>query len=268
LEGWEIPNAPTSIPNLKSARSAAASDLVNAQVESVNIVGYQTMSTLPNDYTMIGVNFGAVGGASIPVKDLFTGTFLGGTGLGDADQILVWSVEAGYTGYYYTDFGAGFEEFNNKWFKDGEYTETTDVVQPGQACWLLRKSSAASDVTVAGEVLTSNVVASVEFDLLANDYTMIASPYPVDIPIANGFTVPGLIGGTGLGDADQILVWSVGAGYTGYYYTDFGAGFEEFNNKWFKDGEYTETTDVIPAGAGFWFLNKGAAKTLTIASPI
>ena len=131
--------------------ACALAGLVNAQVESVNIVGYQTMSTLPNDYTMIGVNFGAVGGASIPVKDLFTGTFLGGTGLGDADQILVWSVGAGYTFYYYTDFGEGFEEFNNKWFRDGEYTETTDVIPAGAGFWFLNKG-AAKTLTIASPI--------------------------------------------------------------------------------------------------------------------
>ncbi len=106
MEGWEIPNAPTSIPNLKSARSAAASDLVNAQVESVNIVGYTTKALTAGKKAITGAQFVEVGG----------GTSLSLSSLklvnvpADGTAGILWWNGSGYDGAMWV--GIGYDDTN------------------------------------------------------------------------------------------------------------------------------------------------------------
>ena len=149
MEGWEIPNAPTSIPNLKSARSAAASDLVNAQVESVNIVGYNTVN-LRAGYNLIGLNWEGVGAndGSISVSDLFDNTALtpydSDSGV-FKDYIWVWDNGAGG---YTTRYGyVNIEDdptYKNVWVDvtDGEFTPVVPTIAPNSGFWFYSVSSA------------------------------------------------------------------------------------------------------------------------------
>ena len=102
MEGWEIPNAPTSIPNLKSACSAAASDLGLAQVESVNIVGYETKALVADEFNMLGGTFTGVGKAGYSLNRDFKGENLtAGADLFTADTILIHDATTGiFTTYY------------------------------------------------------------------------------------------------------------------------------------------------------------------------
>jgi hypothetical protein len=265
LEGWEIPNTPTSIPNLKSARSAAASDLVDAQVESVNIVGYIT-KTLTEKNNMVGLNFGKVGdGGAIPIVDLVPKDQPGlnvGASVATSDNIQV-LVGTGYTTYYLCNGnigkGGAYVPAADGWVKGGEAAVTTDTIPVGGAFWFISQSAAADNpvnLTLAGQVATDvSLTKSIQPGL-----NMIANGYATDLAFANPDT--GLsVGtkGTSVATSDNIQVL-VGTGYTTYYFCNGnigkGGAYVPAADGWVKGGEAAVTTDVVPAGASAWYINR------------
>ena len=61
--------------------------------------------------------------------------------------------------------------------------------------------------------------------------------------------------------ADQIWLWdTANADWVKYFFYKKGTA----GNVWCKKGETTETTDVIPAGEGFFFYRGSGASTDTI----
>jgi len=242
----------------------AAASIVSAQsVTSQNVVGYSTASVLANDYTMLGINFQAIGGAPVAIQDYFKGGFIGGPGINDADNLIVWTLDAGYKTYYYGVFGdPSNPQWDNLWY-DSTDNETFDTIPPGGACWLLRHG-AATNITLAGEVKATPTTLSI----LANDYTMFSNPYPSDLAINGGINVASPTGGPGINDADNLIVWTVAAGYKTYYYGVFGdPSNPQWDNLWY-DSTDNETSDVIPVNAGSWYLRKGAATTMSFSSPL
>jgi hypothetical protein len=215
--------------------------------------------------TLLGVNFQAVGGGEISVQDAFKGDFVGGMFPSESDQLLVWSVEKEYTTYFFGDWDDG-QDYNKKWFLDGDDSAPTEATIPaGAGVWLVRRG-VAGDVVAAGEVPTSD---STIFTLRANDMTLLAGTYPVDFALNGGsLTVENPVGGMFPSEADQLLVWSVEKEYTTYFFGDWDDG-EDYNNKWFLDGDDSAPTLAsIPAGAAVWYVNRGAQKTLTVSSPL
>lgn len=225
------------------------------------------------DFTMFGVNFedcGTTGAVGIPINKLFgepsQGTFTGGDSATIADRLLVPKINGGYEYYYFTYFGEGLDDFNYKWFKDGEFAATEDVILPGTAIWFDNKSSSAiQNFALAGQVST---VESYELNVRPTDMTMFASPYPINMPLnGSGFDWSGAKGGDSATVADRILVAKPDGGYEYYYYTYFGEGMDEYNDKWFKDGEFVATPDSLPVGAAAWYDRKDGDVTFTIFKP-
>jgi len=227
-----------------------------ANVNSVNMVGYQNLS-VPNGLVMMALNWNAVGGSSsIPINTLISGAGLTpGPGFFAADQLYVWDASlnggtGGYKQYYlWTDDGLWYEFLNDNF-------PTTNVIQRGQGFWL-RHSGSVTNVTVAGEVPvggTNTVVFG------AGSLHMIGSAYTASLPInGSNMTWTGNAG-AGFFASDQLYVWysSLNGGTGGYkqYY------------RWIDDGLWYEflndnfpTTDVIPLGQGAWFKNIGPAST-------
>jgi hypothetical protein len=273
LEGWEIPNTPTSIPNLKSARSAAASDLVDAQVESVNIVGYMTQ-TLNTKNTMVGLNFGTVGtGDAMAIQDVIPGTQPGlnkGATSAVADNISVLG-DAGYTTYYLSNgvFGKITNpDANGKWVKSGETVATTDTIPVGGAFWFISQTAATTPVavTIAGQVAADATLSK----QIKAGLNMIASGFAYDIVLnaeGTGLNV-GTKGATSA-VADNISVLN-GTAYSVYYLSNgvFGKITNpDVNGKWVKSGETAATPDAIPAGASAWYINRGAEFAWNQARP-
>ena len=64
-------------------------------------------------------------------------------------------------------------------------------------------------------------------------------------------------------DADCIYLWENG-GYTTTYFFSSDAGDAWSDN---QDG-FDETTDSMPENLGFWFVNRGAEKTVTLAGEV
>jgi hypothetical protein len=129
--------------------ACALAGLVNAQVESVNIVGYNTVN-LRAGYNLIGLNWEGVGAndGSISVSDLFDNTALtpydSDSGV-FKDYIWVWDNGAGG---YTTRYGyVNIEDdptYKNVWVDvtDGEFTPVVPTIAPNSGFWFYSVSSA------------------------------------------------------------------------------------------------------------------------------
>jgi hypothetical protein len=240
--------------------------LVNAQVESVNVVGYIT-KTLTEKNNMVGLNFGKVGdGGAIAIVDLIPKDQPGlnaGAGVTVADNIQV-LVGAGYTTYYLCNGnigkGGAYVPAADGWVKFGEAAVTTDTIQSGGAFWFISQSATAGNpvnLTLAGQVATdATLTKSIQPGL-----NMIANGYAADIAFANpetGLSVG--VKGAGSAVADNIQVLASGA-YTTYYFCNGnigkGGAYVPAADGWVKFGESAVTTDTVPAGAAAWYISRG-----------
>ena len=223
-------------------------------------MGYVTGTVTKNKYTVVPVQFKTVGGTTdtVYVKDLISESNAAAGGsytASAADKILKWDPASGYTTYF---------RYNgvtpNIWCKQGETTETTDTVSVGESVFYKKGTLKNGSFTQAGAVFTGD---SATFSLPKNKYSLIAYPWPVAIAVKD---VGALITNAGVGGsatasgADKIMLWDETTGYVTY--------FRKTGDVWCKEGETTETTDTIPAGAGF-FIKKGTLKdgTITFTKP-
>ncbi len=236
-------------------------------VDSQNIVGYTTQAIAADTYYMIGVQFEDVGGGAITFDDLITMTGVSAYDDGSANcaEILV-SEGAGYLHYYYiTDAWDSSDKplGHDAWAFDGYECTASDLQALGNGFWFKAPVAASgAKITVKGQVLT-NATATVSFP--ANEYAIIANPFPVDTCFADVTTTGVTAYEDGDDDCAEILV-SEGAGYLHYYYiTDAWDADDKPLNKdaWGFDG-YECVGVNVPAGASFW-IKSGTAGSITFA---
>ena len=105
---------------------------ISGQVGTNNV----KIALVGNNFTMFGNPFPV----EIKVKDL-VGDFIGDGEPGFADQLKVW-IPGGYRNFYFID-GVGEEEYDQKWFceDDGETANDSHVIEPGEACWFIRRGA-------------------------------------------------------------------------------------------------------------------------------
>lgn len=229
-----------------------------AQVESQNIVGYDSKALTKGTFYALGTQFEKVQDptAVFAISNLVV-TINPKTGItlnNNVDQIHVWTGSSWAKYYHYTGVG---------YVKDGETTETTDTLTFGTGFFFrkgndLTKNGSSS---FSGQVSQSNQVTRT---LTKGTFVFMTNPWPSPLGIAqfkNSITNP-KTGVTLNNNVDQVHLWT-GSSWTKYFnYTAVG---------YVKDGETTETTDVIPLGMGF-FIRKGNDLTkngvLTLTSPI
>ncbi len=230
-----------------AALALIAGSVQATDVFSQNVVGYQKLDTLGTGYTMLAINFEAIGGGEISIQDYFQGEFMSGSAA-TSDNLLVWT-PTGYNTYYLWDG-------DELWYDaDDDALPTEDTYPAGTAVWLLRRG-AASPVTVMGEVAEDPA----QISLVADGYTMFSNAYPVDIEVNGGLDVDGPTSGSAA-TADNLLVWT-STGYVTYYLWDG-------DDLWYDaDDDALPTEDVIPTGAGAWYLRRGPATTLDLVSPL
>ena len=188
-------------------------------------------------------------------------------GLNTNDQIWRWdSANAEWVKYYYRKIGT---QAPVGWCKAGQTTVTTDTVPCGETVFFRRGTAGAvTTLTLSGQV--HPFTAQTQYTVAPGNYCAIGYPWPVDLPIA-GFEqyqgAPAGAASVGLNTNDQIWLWdSENNDWIKYYYRKIG---QQAAVGWCKAGTTTVTTDVIPAGEGFYFRRgtAGAADTITFTYP-
>ena len=230
-----------------------------AQVESVNIVGYETKALVAGKFNMLGGNFNSVGKAGYSLNSDFKGANLtAGAGLATSDTILIHdAVTGGYTTYYLYEgdgtYPAGwYNAISDELFE----TDYPDGLPAGTPFWYVAKSTTVSaSGTFSGDVPLG---ASYTKALVRSKFNMVMSPYPVALNLNDAAQVAltGATAGAGLATSDTILVHdAVTGGYTTYYLYEgdgtYPAGwYNAISDELFE----TDYPDGLPAGTPFWYV--------------
>ena len=191
-----------------------------------------------------------------------------------ADQIQIMDDSGAYVTYYLSNGMSGkasYPETAGKWVKSGAATvPATDTIPTGTGFWFITKDAPATPFTisVAGSVLMS----SSEDKTLSTEYSIVANPYPVDIPLNDGLVAENGTQGNAYTSADQIQIMDSTGAYTTYYLSNGKSGKASYPatvGKWVKSGAATApTADKVPAGSGVWFIRKSDSTTkLTFKNP-
>ena len=227
------------------------------------IVGYETIEGITAaQYIALGTVFENVDGSDVAVKDLVTvGTPVGAGNATGADQIWVWNTEsADWTKYFYYS-GRGVKQWR---VIGGAATETTDTLSTGKTFFFCRSSGAtgSTTLTLSGKVKALDGESS--FTVTAGQLAFASNPWPIAMSVKDisSFYVAGTPTGAGNATgADQIWLWDTSSATWNKYFYYSGRGVKQ----WRKIGETTETTDIIPAGIGFFFQrSSGASEAATI----
>jgi len=249
--------------------------LFDAQVESVNIVGYNNV-TLDKQWTIIAANFEAVGGGAIAIQDAFPysdGMTKGNT-TATADVLQIQNAVGGYDTYYLSNGknakGATVAGLDGKWAAGGTYSPTTATIVSGTALWYnARNPSSTLKITVAGQALTT-AASDMPINLT---WKHIANPYPTDLPLNDGIPyTDGMTKGNTTATADMIQIQNALGGYDTYYMSNGknakGATVAGLENKWAAGGTYSPATASIPVGSGAWYMRRGSTSfTVQVVRP-
>ena len=235
---------------------------------------------ITKEYSILAINFKNVSGAdSMPINSVlpYSEGMTKGNATSTADQIQVMREDGGYNIYFMSNGSAGKAAVTNgdgKWVKDGQIVVTEDSIANGSAFWYVSKSFNSNpsatpyNIVVAGSV----EMASTSSRDIAQQYMLLANPYPCEIPLNDGVQVKsGATKGNATSSADQIQIMREDGGYNIYFLSNGSAGKATVTNgdgKWVKDGEIVTTTDKFPVGRGGWFISKGGSATVEFTSPI
>ena len=237
-------------------------------VESANTVGYSDVSVAAGTFIMIGAQFTKVGAQNIPIGDLIQGDFAPATyskRLTEAPQIQILNAAGtGYTTYYYLSDAEDDEENEVLGWADGVGDLVTTInLNPGDAVWF--KAITATNLKLKGEVISGNTKAITVTTTKADQFSMIANPFPTTLDI-NDITWSGLTPSTyskRLTEAPQIQVLNAaGTGYTTYYYINDAEDENEDEVTGWADGVGDLAETAIGVGKGFW-LKLPTAGTVT-----
>ncbi len=253
-----------SRPQLPHA-SFAAVPARAAEVVRSNVVGYQKLDIPAGGYALLANPFVEVGtGLTTPegyaINDMFTGdteNSTAGRTSAQGDQMQIWDpTRQGYTTYF-------FSSWVNQWAAGSTpRVATEESFALGDGYWYLNRGQEAYKLTVSGEVSTKEVEVT-----LVPGYTLVCNPFPADLPLNDeniDWGTAGATAGRTSAQGDQIQIWDISRqGYTTYF-------FSSWVNQWAAGSTpRVATEESIPAGQGFWYLNRSQSDiTITLKSPI
>jgi hypothetical protein len=218
--------------------ACALAGLVNAQVESVNIVGYTTKALTANKKAITGAQFVEVGGGtSLSLNSIQLVNVPA-----DGTAGILWWNGSGYDGAMWVEIG--YDPDNIGW-GDENWDEVTHTFAPGEGFWIVIPSGVTDPAVLqAGEVKLSTQ-ATFDFALEANKKSLVINPLPVaitldDIELVN---VPA--------DGTAGILWWNGSGYDGAMWVEIG--YDPDNVGW-GDENWDEVTHTFGADEGFWIV--------------
>jgi hypothetical protein len=227
-------------------------------VYSVNIVGFQKVTTAPGSFNLSGNPFLK---SAMTVQDVVGNQGTGGDSFGNADNLLLWTGSA-YKQLFLV--GQGIDpELDGKWV-DENFTPSTDVVAPGTGFWI-KSSAVTNTTTIVGDVVmdaTKSFTINPGFNLLSYPYSTTAAINSSQMGLN---AAAGCTGGDSFETADNIYVWN-GAQYVQYFLVAIGTD-PELDDKW-VDENFTPTTVSVQPGQGLWYKRTGSSSfTWTTTKP-
>ena len=262
---------------LMIAASAAFCAAVGlADVESANVVGYNTVDINPG-YNMFAVNFKQMGeSASIKIDDLFAGggksdtVFKYGATSADADYLMVWDNAIGdYSTYYLFKKKKGSDAKDYYWCNASDDSLASSVTfKNGDAFWFYRRGDKVS-ATTSGEVELNDV----KTITINAGYNMIGSYFPTGFAIndatyytASYWEKSGAKYGATSADADYLMVWDNAMNdYTTFYLFKKKKGSDAKDYQWCNASDDSLATgNVLTPGKGAWYYHRGTGFNLEI----
>jgi effector-binding domain-containing protein len=221
--------------------------LVSAQqVESENIVGYQSQSTLSGKMDIVGVQFEGVGGTNISIQAIVPVSGFSTTG---GDLIKIWNpLTRTYVSAYYYDtlYSADYNTTYGAGWGDIDQIKLDLTIDPGQGFWITTAQNAT--FMIAGQIVdkTANQVSTLsgKMDLVCNTFPVSMSIQDV-VPVS-GFSTTG---------GDLIKIWNASTRtYVSAYYYDtlYSADYNTTYGAGWGDIDQIKLDTAIGAGQGFW----------------
>jgi hypothetical protein len=218
--------------------ACALAGLVNAQVESVNIVGYTKLEGIAGK-VIVASSFTDVGGATdvIGIQSLISGNF-------EEDDAIAFYDNGAWATYTYsvmcsTDGGVNYD---TPGWHNGDYMLSADDVALGSA-FFITPVSGTRTVTLAGQVKKTTPVIGVDG---AGAKTLVGIGRPLTVAI-NDLTI------TGFEEDDAIAFYDNGSWLTYTYSlmcsTDGGVSYD---TPGWHNGDYMLTADLVNAASGFF----------------
>jgi len=223
--------------------ACALAGLVNAQVESVNIVGYTTKALTANTKAITGAQFVEVGG----------GTALSLSSIklvnvpADGGASIKWWNGSAYEGATWLEIG--FDPDNPGWGDANTFEAVTHTFAPGEGFWIVVPGGVTDPAVLqAGEVSLSTQ-ATYNFALEANKKSLIVNPLPTALTLADItlVNVPA--------DGGASIKWWNGSAYEGATWLEIG--FDPDNPGWGDANTFEAVTHTFGADEGFWVVLPG-----------
>ena len=167
----------------------------------------------------------------------------------------------------------------NTWALQGATAQTKATLHKGKSMWYQSRAAKAEDestwynITVAGSV---SLAEKHEFEI-NKQYTLVGSPFPVEIPLNGGVVVTEPTMGKTEDTADNVQIMKADSsmGYDTYFVWNgkSGKGEGEVSDpddvgKWALQGATAATTAKFPVGRGAWFQSRGKTGMLKFINPV
>jgi hypothetical protein len=232
--------------------------LLNAQVESVNIVGYQTLA-VSGQYVSTGPTFISVGDTSSEWK-LGDITATGMDPLGDFIQFLSPDTAGTVISATYVDLAAADGDADLVgWYDLDLENRLDDLVFPAGTCFLTSFLSSGITLVYAGEVLSGTTT----LDLSGQSYPFVANFLPVDLTLGD-LTAAGM---DPLGDFIQFLSPTTAGTVISATYVDLAAADGDADLVGWYDLDLENRLDATPLPAGTGFLGSFLSTGVSITFP-
>ena len=209
---------------------------------------------------------------------------LGGGDAGEADQVMLYDLEAGdFREFYFRNSGDPFTDtdIENDWVEDGNINDSAaqTIIPPYQGfIYARRDTSSPLEVTLFGDVITSAVSVPI-----IPGFNLVAVPAPVDTNLTLGTSglrpAEGeaedlsihLQAGGDADDAETILIYDKAtASYRKYFFRNQGDPFiNDIENDWVEDGTdfTTSAADTGLNGGSFFVARKTENPSLNWVFP-
>ncbi|MFH0878166.1 MAG: hypothetical protein V2A34_00495 [Lentisphaerota bacterium] len=223
-------------------------------IYSMNTYGFKRVNILSNSYHLVSVPFNTrpsdVNGAIGP-------QLTGSDDPGAADKIITWdSGSQSYRTMYLLNDVDG-TNYDYKWIDTSQDPPgvATTALASGQGFWIRSQQNANQTIVLVGEVVTTPSYTNT----IVPGLQMLAYPFSTTIELNKTTLSHGATSGSGLEDADSIMMYDPATRQFSYFYLLGNVGDTNYNYKWIDmslDPDDVATSLLQPSQA-FWYRHRG-----------